>query len=114
MEIRIDEIALKKERQTLDIEQNISVLDEIVNSLVNVATTLQTMKDSEINYFFKKLEMRFPPQGIDFRKARALYEINLVKQALRRTGGNQVKAAKLLNLNTTTLNSIIKRHNIAC
>ncbi|MCB1024616.1 MAG: hypothetical protein KDB79_09510, partial [Acidobacteria bacterium] len=84
----------------------------IVNSLISVASTLETMKESETNFFFKNLQMRLPKEGIDFRKARTLYEINLVKQALRQTGGHQGKAAKLLNMHTTTLNSIIKRYEI--
>ena len=54
----------------------------------------------------------FPKEGIDFHKATKLYEINLVKQALRQTGGHQAKAAKLLKMRTSTLNSFIKRNKI--
>ncbi len=36
------------------------------------------------------------------------FEIKLIKSALRITGGSQIKAAKLLKLNATTLNAKIK------
>ncbi len=113
MERKLKDISLSDEKKTFEVNRNISVLSEIVNSLISAASALQTMKDSETNFFFKNLEMRFPEDGIDYHKAKKLYEINLVKQALRQTDGHQTKAAKLLNLNTTTLNSIIKRHKIS-
>ncbi|MEZ5344754.1 MAG: helix-turn-helix domain-containing protein [Pyrinomonadaceae bacterium] len=104
----------KKKAPDLKGEKNISVLSEIVHSLTSVASKLETIRESEANNYFKNLQMKFPKEGIDFRRAKQLYEINLVKQALRQTGGHQLKAAKLLNINATTLNSIIKRHKISC
>lgn len=40
------------------------------------------------------------------------YEAKLIKAALIKTGGNQRRAAKMLNLKTSTLNAKIKHHNI--
>ena len=40
------------------------------------------------------------------------YESELIRQALRRTGGNQRRAAKLLGVKVTTLNCKIKRLGI--
>lgn len=40
------------------------------------------------------------------------FEITLIKIALRRTHGNQVRAAQLLNMNATTLNAKIKQYDI--
>ncbi len=51
--------------------------------------------------------------GFDFYREVSRFEIDLIKRALLKTGGNQVRAAKLLKLNVTTLNSKIKRHNIS-
>ena len=50
--------------------------------------------------------------GFDFYEEVSRFEIDLIKRALFKTGGNQVRAARLLKLNVTTLNSKIKRHNI--
>lgn len=41
------------------------------------------------------------------------YEISLIVKALKLTAGNQRKAAKLLGVSHTTLNSKIKRHKIS-
>jgi transcriptional regulator with GAF, ATPase, and Fis domain len=51
--------------------------------------------------------------GFDFYQEVSRFEIDLIKRALVQTGGNQVRAARLLKLNVTTLNSKIKRHNIS-
>ena len=40
------------------------------------------------------------------------FEINLIERALRRTGGNQVRAARMLGMKVTTLNSKIIRYGI--
>jgi transcriptional regulator with PAS, ATPase and Fis domain len=50
--------------------------------------------------------------GIDFYDEVKKFEVNLIKRALDRTGGHQTKAAELLNIKITTLNSKIKRYNI--
>jgi DNA-binding NtrC family response regulator len=44
----------------------------------------------------------------DFYRAVERYESNLIQNALRMTGGSQVKAARLLKLKPTTLNSKMK------
>jgi transcriptional regulator with GAF, ATPase, and Fis domain len=49
---------------------------------------------------------------LDFYIEVQRFEIALIKQALRVTGGRQTKAAQLLNLNSTTLNAMIKRYRI--
>ncbi len=49
----------------------------------------------------------------DFYDAVSRFEIDLIKRALLQTGGHQVRAAKLLNLKVTTLNSKIKHYNIS-
>lgn len=93
-------------------EESLMALGEALSSLRIAVSKLQTLKDSETNQYFRSFEVNFPRDGIDFYKATRLYEINLVKQALRVTKGHQAKAAKLLKMRTSTLNSFIKRHNI--
>jgi len=50
--------------------------------------------------------------GIDFYDEVSRFEIDLIKRALLQTAGHQGRAAKLLNLKITTLNSKIKHYNI--
>ena len=50
--------------------------------------------------------------GIDFYAEVERFETHLIKMALAETGGNQAKAARLLGIKATTLNSKIKLFNI--
>ena len=51
--------------------------------------------------------------GFDFYDEVSRFEIDLIRRALLQTGGHQVRAAKLLNLKVTTLNSKIKHYHIS-
>lgn len=51
-------------------------------------------------------------RGINFYDEVKKYEIDLIRRALDQTGGHQSRAARLLGLNATTLNSKIKSYNI--
>lgn len=51
-------------------------------------------------------------RGISFYDEVSRFEIELIKRALELTGGHQSRAAKLLGMNNTTLNSKIKVYNI--
>jgi len=50
--------------------------------------------------------------GISFYDEVQRFETHLIKMALAETGGNQAKAARLLGIKATTLNSKIKLFNI--
>ena len=51
-------------------------------------------------------------RGISFYDEVSRFEIELIRRALDITGGHQSRAAKLLGMNNTTLNSKIKVYNI--
>ncbi len=51
-------------------------------------------------------------RGVNFYDEIKKFEIDLIRRALEQTGGHQSRAARLLGLNATTLNSKIKTHNI--
>ncbi len=51
-------------------------------------------------------------QGITFYDEVKKFEIDLIHRALEQTAGHQSRAARLLGLNATTLNSKIKSYNI--
>ena len=51
-------------------------------------------------------------RGVDFYDEVRRFEILLIERALQHTGGSQVRAASLLGLKTTTLNSKIKGYRI--
>lgn len=51
--------------------------------------------------------------GLDFYSEVSRFEVDLIKRALLQTAGHQGRAAKLLNLKVTTLNSKIKHYNLS-
>ena len=51
-------------------------------------------------------------EGIDFYEEVKRFEVDLIQSALSHTDGNQVRAARLLNMKVTTLNSKIKQYGI--
>ena len=50
--------------------------------------------------------------AIDFFEVVRQFEVRLIKRALELAGGNQVRAAQLLGLGTTTLNYKIKTYGL--
>jgi two-component system response regulator AtoC len=52
-------------------------------------------------------------RGVNFYDEVRRFEIDLIRRALVQTGGHQSRAARLLGMNATTLNSKIKTYNIS-
>ena len=59
-----------------------------------------------------RLQALMLSDGIDLYQETKRFEINLIKLALTQTRGHQARAAKLLHINPTTLNSKIKLYGI--
>jgi len=78
------------------LNQLAQVLADAVKSLVVAAEALVLAKVSDIEL------------GIDFYAEMQRYELLLIQRALKQTKGSQVKAAALLKVSPTTLNSKIK------
>lgn len=57
-------------------------------------------------------QINVPPEGINLRDVIASFERRLIESTLEATGGVQKEAARLLGLKPTTLNEMIKRHNL--
>ena len=50
--------------------------------------------------------------GVSFYEEVRRFESDLIRRALRQTGGRQTHAAALLGINHTTLHAMMKRYNI--
>jgi DNA-binding NtrC family response regulator len=59
------------------------------------------------SYFCLEIQER-----VDFFEEVRKFETRLIKRALLHTGGSQRKTARLLGINTSTLNNKIKRYQI--
>lgn len=66
----------------------------------------------ESNESLEGQEWSFPPDGVDFNQLISTYEDRLIRGALEAAGGVKNKAAKLLNLNRTTLVEKMRKKNI--
>jgi len=53
-----------------------------------------------------------PPEGISFKDVTSDFEKRLIESTLELAGGVQKRAAELLHIKPTTLNEMIKRHDI--
>ena len=80
--------------------KRIAIISSLLSSL---STEVNELESSEL-----------PPlnEEFDFYGEVRRFEVLLIRKALRLTGGSQKKAAKLLNLNATTLNAKIKSYQI--
>ena len=77
-----------------------------IESLQGLVSELQNQLES-ITDSPKPIE-----SGLDFYEEVSHFEVQLIKQALKAADGHQGKAAKLLRLNSQTLNVMIKRYGL--
>ena len=77
-----------------------SVLKHLALALINEVQSLEENHAIDIG------------EGIDFYDEVRRFEIDLILRALEQTGGHQSRAARLLGMNATPLNSKIKTYNI--
>ena len=73
-------------------------------------TVLQLLEEVESLAITRPVDIK---RGARYSDEVRQFEVNLIRTALGRTSGSQIRAAKLLGLKPTTLNAKIKRYNIA-
>lgn len=83
---------------------------EIANSLVRETESLA--RDRAFTEESNRLQALNVAEGIDFYKEVERFESGLIRLALDQTRGHQARAANLLHIKPTTLNSKIKLYGI--
>ncbi|HKR21233.1 MAG TPA: helix-turn-helix domain-containing protein [Pyrinomonadaceae bacterium] len=73
-------------------------------------TVLQLLDEVESLSISRPIDIK---RGARFSEEVRQFEVNLIRTALGRTSGSQIRAARLLGLKPTTLNAKIKRYNIS-
>lgn len=81
---------------SLLLNRKLENINSLVSSLHAAVEDLESLEVPQLNEHF------------DFYYEVKRFETNLIKSALRITGGSQVKAAQLLKINATTLNAKMK------
>lgn len=88
------------------------------NGGANVEVRLNTLRETVLQ-LLEEVESLAISRPIDIKRGARYsdevrqFEVNLIRTALGRTSGSQIRAAKLLGLKPTTLNAKIKRYNIS-
>lgn len=100
--LRPDEIS---SRRLLPLQN--TLLRNKIAVLSALMTSLHAAVDDLESYQLPPVEAE-----LDFYEEVRRFEISLIKRALRATGGSQIRAARLLKLNATTLNTKIKNYRI--
>ncbi|HVG35747.1 MAG TPA: helix-turn-helix domain-containing protein [Pyrinomonadaceae bacterium] len=89
------------------------VVNDRIEALKDLSLTLSTALDAIGTLEFLGIDQPLDIEsGIDFYDEVSRVEIFLIQRALKHTGGCQRRAAMLLGLKPTTLNSKIKTYNI--
>lgn len=88
-------------------KKNGNVLTKRIDILKDVTTAL--LDEVKALGLLRKVNVE---EGINFDEEVKQFEISLIENALEKTGGSQLRAARLLNLKHTTLNAKIKRYKI--
>jgi DNA-binding NtrC family response regulator len=96
---------------------NVRELENVIERGVVLTTTGRIGRDLIPDHVrtspsFHVPHLTVPPEGISLRDVIANFERRLIESTLETTGGVQKEAARLLGLKPTTLNEMIKRHNI--
>ena len=97
---------------------NVRELENVIERGVVLTTDMQIERDIIPDHVrsapvFHVPHLTVPPEGISFKDVIASFERRLIESTLESTRGVQKEAARLLGLKPTTLNEMIKRHNIA-
>ena len=96
----LDQPAQRSQQARVSLEDGIKSLNQLSASLMGAVETLEMPE--------------LPPigTGIDFYEELRRFQVSLIRRALNKTGGSQVRAAALLKMKSTTLNSKIKQFRI--
>jgi len=85
-------------------------LRELADTLLR--ETEKLARDKAFNDETNRFEAMNFSEGVDFYAEVQRFETGLIRLALDQTGGHQARAARLLNIRPTTLNSKIKLYGI--
>lgn len=94
--------------QEAEVEPRIEQLVMLAKALATEIETLRTELSKDNNHR-RRIDA---DHGIDFYDEVERYEIELINDALKQSGGNQARAAKLLHLKSTTLNAKMKHYGL--
>jgi len=96
---------------------NVRELENVIERAVVLSTGTRLDADLVPDHVrsskrFQMPQFVVPPEGISYKDAEIAFQRGLIESALEQAGGVQKRAAELLHIKPTTLNEMIKRHDI--
>src|SRR5687768_7035547 len=96
---------------------NVRELENVIERAVVLSTGAKIDADLVPDHVrsskrFQMPQFVVPPEGISFKEVITDFEKRLIESTLEAAGGVQKRAAELLHIKPTTLNEMIKRHEI--
>jgi two-component system response regulator PilR (NtrC family) len=103
--------------QEYDWPGNVRELENVIERAVVLSTGAKIDADLVPDHVrsskrFQMPQFIVPPEGISFKEVITDFEKRLIESTLEAAGGVQKRAAELLHIKPTTLNEMIKRHDI--
>jgi DNA-binding NtrC family response regulator len=103
--------------QEYDWPGNVRELENVIERAVVLSTGSKIDADLIPDHVrssrrFQMPQFIVPPEGISFKEVITDFEKRLIESTLEAAGGVQKRAAELLHIKPTTLNEMIKRHDI--
>jgi len=92
-----------------ELERRVQQLTLLAKALASEIEALQIELSTDRD---RDRQVDFDNEGIDFYDEIQRYEIELIKSALNKCGGNQTQAARLLRMKSTTLNAKMKHYGL--
>lgn len=98
-------------QDTLDTETIVAAIASREESTVSNPQPLRTSVEQAMQNYFSQLDDTIIPTDL-YELVIAEVEAPLIESVLRRTGGNQTKAAAMLGLSRGTLRKLIEKYSL--
>lgn len=99
-------------RELRNIIQRISLFSEGEIHISDIPVEIRS--EDPLTFLIKACDRCFVDQEMSFEQVVSCLEMNLIKEALKTSEGNQSKAAKMLKLSLSTFRDKIKKHRVDC
>jgi DNA-binding NtrC family response regulator len=110
--LRIDNQRQFARRPEADFKLRLLAVKDLAGLLLNELNSAVGSEESTAAGMSDYVEKLYSGAGVNYYQELRQFEVELIRCALALTGGKQARAARLLGLKTTTLNTKIKQFNI--